>query len=93
MRIIKIAMLLVVFFLFAALTPHEAQLYGSRILVCGSSGVIIKHWTAYQVGETGRKGTKSLVFDLMTKRSYHFNECEIYKCSPEPSRMKDCRLD
>lgn len=92
MKLIRISMLLAVFCLSAALNPREAQLYGSRVLICGP-GVTVRHWTAYQTREKGRSGVESFVFDLMTKRSYPFGRCEIYKCGPEPDRMKDCRMN
>lgn len=91
MKLVKILILLTVFCLFAALTPYEAQLYGSRVLVC-VPGVLVKHWSATQFDEKGRAGKENFVFDLMTKRSYPFEQCGLYECGPEPDRMKNCKM-
>lgn len=92
MKIVKISILLLLFCILAALTPYEASLYGSRILVC-YPGVTVKHWAATQFEEKGRKGKENFVLDLMTMQSYPFEECELFECSPRPDRMKPCKTE
>lgn len=87
----KIASVLFAITVSAGLTWDEVSLYGSRIVVCGK-GEIIKYWVTMQDGESGRPGTEHKVFDLFTKKSYPIGKCELYKCSPEPWRMKGCIL-
>lgn len=87
----KIASVLFAIIVSAGLTWDEVSLYGSRIIVCDND-TVIKHWVTMQEGESGRPGSKRKIFDLFTKKSYPIGNCELYKCSPEPWRMKGCEL-
>lgn len=90
MKIIKLSIFLAFYILFSGLTAYEANLYGSRILVCGKD--IVKYWSTHVDGEKGRAAVHYYVIDLMTKKSYKYEECGLYKCSPEPDRMYGCKL-
>lgn len=90
MKKIKLSIFLAICPFLMALTPYEANLYGSRILVCDNE--IVKYWTTRVDGEKGRAAVHYYVFDLMTKKSYKYEKCRLYECSPEPDRMKGCKL-
>lgn len=76
------------FFNLYALTVQEAQLYGSRIIMCGDRQV--NNWKLIFHGSKEDKGSEYLIFDMKKKRTYKMSECELYYCSPEPDRMKGC---
>lgn len=73
-----------------ALTPYEATLYGSNILVCNET-TYLKYWTTHKK-KVGNSPAQTYIFDLMKKKSYRLDECEIYKCSPAPGRMYGCAI-
>lgn len=71
-----------------SLTMQEAQLYGSRVLMCGSKQV--NNWKLIQTGNKENNSSEFLIFDMRKKRTYRMEECELFYCSPEPDRMKGC---
>lgn len=94
---LKAIFLAVVYFICSGLTFYEASaLYGSNILLCSPSNgdeKTVRYWSLVKKYPKKKDGkSEDIILDLLSRKSFKIGDCTPFECSPEPGRLKDCKL-
>lgn len=95
MRYVRVLLLFLLFLSLCGLTPYEANIYDSNILICTvkKEETFVYNWIMGKI-KNKRKNLSSdnVILDVITKKTYSLNECRLAGCSPYPGRLSSCKL-
>ncbi len=90
MFILKLAIIILSIPFLTAISTIDAMRYGSSILICtrddGITEDVVRYWTLVKSGDT------NVILNIMNKRSFNLEQCEIFTCTYDPASMEICKL-
>ena len=90
MFILKLAIIILSIPFLTAISTIDAMRYGSSILICiredGITEDVVRYWTLVKSSDT------NVILNIMNKRSFNLEQCEIFTCTYNPSSMEICKL-